>query len=220
MEKWIRLSATAQPSIFLRISSFIRGSEVSSFTRGFVLRQGFRFSSGVPSFTRGFAFRRGFVISSEGFVIRPVLGFVFRHARKVSSKNYNSATENLSSNSHFTISDLSDSNYHRISDATMEHILEFLENLNDQLDFDGFDVEYSSGVLTLKCGLKGTYVINKQPPNKQIWLSSPISGPKRYDYDLVHKKWFYHRDNTTLDELLNNELSTIFGTKVDVSQAM
>ncbi|CAG8753456.1 16615_t:CDS:1, partial [Gigaspora margarita] len=39
--------------------------------------------------------------------------------------------------------DLSDSNYHRISDATMEHILEFLENLNDQLDFDGFDVEYS-----------------------------------------------------------------------------
>lgn len=31
-----------------------------------------------------------------------------------------------------------------------------------------------SGVLTLKLGDKGTYVINKQPPNKQIWLSSPI----------------------------------------------
>lgn len=28
----------------------------------------------------------------------------------------------------------------------------------------------------------GTYVINKQAPNKQIWLSSPVSGPKRYDY--------------------------------------
>lgn len=28
----------------------------------------------------------------------------------------------------------------------------------------------------------GTYVLNKQPPNKQIWLSSPISGPKRYDW--------------------------------------
>ncbi|CAG8692331.1 11419_t:CDS:2, partial [Dentiscutata heterogama] len=122
--------------------------------------------------------------------------------------------------------DLSDSNYRQISDATMEHLLEFLENLNDQLDIDGFDVEYSSGVLTLKCGSKGTYVINKQPPNKQIWLSSPIrlfeyiSGPKRYDYDLVHKKWFYHRDNTTLDELLNNELSTIFSTKIDVSQTI
>ena len=31
-----------------------------------------------------------------------------------------------------------------------------------------------SGVLTLKLGSKGTYVINKQPPNKQIWLSSPF----------------------------------------------
>ncbi|CAG8653398.1 14474_t:CDS:2 [Racocetra persica] len=131
-----------------------------------------------------------------------------------------------------TNSDLSDSDYHRISDATMEHLLEFLENLNDQLDFGDFDIEYSvsqckmSGVLTLKCGSEGTYVLNKQPPNKQIWLSSPIrliecvSGPKRYDYDLMYKKWFYHRDNTTLDELLNNELSTIFCTKVDVSQAI
>jgi hypothetical protein len=24
-------------------------------------------------------------------------------------------------------------------------------------------------------GSHGTYVINKQPPNKQIWLSSPVS---------------------------------------------
>jgi frataxin len=28
--------------------------------------------------------------------------------------------------------------------------------------------------LTVKLGDKGTYVVNKQPPNKQIWLSSPI----------------------------------------------
>jgi hypothetical protein len=31
-----------------------------------------------------------------------------------------------------------------------------------------------SGVLTLDLGQHGTYVINKQPPNKQIWLSSPL----------------------------------------------
>lgn len=34
---------------------------------------------------------------------------------------------------------------------------------------------HQSGVLTLKLDEHGTYVINKQPPNKQIWLSSPIS---------------------------------------------
>lgn len=31
-----------------------------------------------------------------------------------------------------------------------------------------------SGVLTVKLGRHGTYVINKQTPNRQIWLSSPV----------------------------------------------
>ena len=30
------------------------------------------------------------------------------------------------------------------------------------------------GVLTLTLAGKGTYVLNKQAPNQQIWLSSPI----------------------------------------------
>lgn len=39
-----------------------------------------------------------------------------------------------------------------------------------------------AGVLEVSLPPSGTYVINKQPPNKQIWLSSPVSGPKRYDF--------------------------------------
>ncbi|EGT54939.1 hypothetical protein CAEBREN_28735, partial [Caenorhabditis brenneri] len=40
------------------------------------------------------------------------------------------------------------------------------------------------GVLTVNVSKTvGTYVINKQSPNKQIWLSSPMSGPKRYDLE-------------------------------------
>ena len=65
----------------------------------------------------------------------------------------------------------------------------------------------------------GTYVLNKQPPNRQIWLSSPVSGPKRYDYvlrdgsagggsfDGVGKgEWMYLRDGSTLTGLLQEEL--------------
>jgi frataxin len=74
-----------------------------------------------------------------------------------------------------------------------------------------------SGVLTLKFPPAGTYVINKQPPNKQIWLSSPISGPKRYDYVVVSEGqdakedtgagiWVYLRDGSTLAGLLETEL--------------
>lgn len=66
----------------------------------------------------------------------------------------------------------------------------------------------------------GTYVLNKQPPNKQIWLSSPISGPKRYDWVLsgesMHQKegsgngeWVYLRDGTNLTSLLNKELGIL-----------
>ena len=42
------------------------------------------------------------------------------------------------------------------------------------------------------------------------------SGPKRYDYDTSKHKWFYHRDNHTLDELLNAELSDVLKQPVDL----
>ncbi|KAJ8292261.1 Frataxin, mitochondrial [Rhodotorula toruloides] len=76
----------------------------------------------------------------------------------------------------YKIGQLSDREYHDVSNAAMDHLTEYLEEKLDELDVDGSDVEYSSGVLTVKLGDRGTYVINKQPPNKQIWLSSPIRG--------------------------------------------
>ena len=76
----------------------------------------------------------------------------------------------------------------------MDALLESLETLLDEVGRTEYEVEYSvsimsfpsgwlhtlisshsqSGVLTLNLADKGTYVINKQPPNKQIWLSSPF----------------------------------------------
>lgn len=53
----------------------------------------------------------------------------------------------------------------------------------------------------------GTYVINRQTPNKQIWLSSPKSGPKRYDF--INGRWIYKHDGKTLHELLNSEIPAI-----------
>ena len=52
------------------------------------------------------------------------------------------------------------------------------------------DVNYSSGVMKVDFvddQGKKTYVLNKQAPNKQLWLSSPFSGPQRYEYDLISK---------------------------------
>lgn len=70
--------------------------------------------------------------------------------------------------------------------------------------------------MTLKLGDKGTYVVNKQPPNKQLWLSSPTSGPKRYDFDSEHQVWFYGRDHHSLKYLLDTEITKAIGIDIDV----
>ncbi|KAJ1660759.1 hypothetical protein IWQ61_000372 [Dispira simplex] len=116
----------------------------------------------------------------------------------------------------FTAAQLSDAQYHDVAQTTMDHLVDRLEELGEEMELPEYDVEYASGVLTLTLGHHGTYVINKQPPNKQIWLSSPISGPKRYDYDTAHAAWFYQRDGSTLGELLNQELGALFHRSVDV----
>jgi len=71
-----------------------------------------------------------------------------------------------------------------------------------------------AGVLTIVFPPNGTYVINKQPPNKQIWLSSPVSGPKRYDYVHLNEgkesgNWVYLRDGSTMSGLLREEMGVL-----------
>ncbi|POS76532.1 frataxin [Diaporthe helianthi] len=115
-----------------------------------------------------------------------------------------------------TPADLTDAEYHEVADNYLEVILSELENLADKNE--AVEVEYSAGVLNATFPEIGTYVINKQPPNKQIWLSSPISGPKRYDYvvsgegqnqkeDTATGDWVYIRDGSTLAELFLKELN-------------
>ncbi|KAK9462055.1 frataxin, mitochondrial precursor, partial [Lipomyces oligophaga] len=97
--------------------------------------------------------------------------------------------------------------YHRLADDTLEHIFDHLEELGET--YGQIDSELSQGVLTLILPPNGTYVINKQPPNKQIWLSSPITGPVRYD--LIHGKWVDHWTSDTLGDLLRKEVTEALG---------
>uniref|UniRef100_G1LK23 Frataxin n=1 Tax=Ailuropoda melanoleuca TaxID=9646 RepID=G1LK23_AILME len=76
---------------------------------------------------------------------------------------------------------LDETTYERLAEKTLDSLAEFFEDLADKpYTFEDYDVSFGSGVLTVKLGGDlGTYVINKQTPNKQIWLSSPssVSGP-------------------------------------------
>ncbi|KAL8899803.1 MAG: hypothetical protein Q9192_001397 [Flavoplaca navasiana] len=123
--------------------------------------------------------------------------------------------------------------FHQLADHYIDNLVSRLEELQEERR--DVDCEYSAGVLNLDFPPAGTYVFNKQPPNKQIWLSSPISGPKRYDYVFTSPsapeiademtggngaarsgvgvnggerkgEWVYLRDGTTLTRLLKEEL--------------
>ncbi|KAK9477669.1 hypothetical protein V1514DRAFT_333111 [Lipomyces japonicus] len=108
--------------------------------------------------------------------------------------------------------DLSFNDFHAFSDETLELIATQIEDISANEAFKTVDFELSQGVLTLQLPPNGTYVINKQPPNKQIWLSSPISGPKRYNF--LNGKWIYNRDGTTLGDLLRAEVTKALGFEV------
>ncbi|XP_074186630.1 frataxin, mitochondrial [Rhinolophus sinicus] len=112
---------------------------------------------------------------------------------------------------------LDETTYERLAEETLDSLAEFFEDLADQpYTFEDYDVSFGSGVLTIKLGGDlGTYVINKQTPNKQIWLSSPSSGPKRYDW--TGKNWVYSHDGVSLHELLATEMTKALKTKLDLS---
>ncbi|KOB74952.1 putative frataxin, mitochondrial [Operophtera brumata] len=102
--------------------------------------------------------------------------------------------------------------FEEICNETLESLTDYFEELvDDAPNLKRADVTYSDGVLTVSLGSNyGTYVINRQSPNKQIWLSSPVSGPKRYDLVLKNGGyWAYKHDGKTLHQLLQEEISKI-----------
>ena len=107
------------------------------------------------------------------------------------------------------------SEYDGLSENDMETMHDSLESLCEDQDEGKWEVEYSSGVMTLSVPPHGTYVINKQPPNQQIWISSPVSGPARFGYSPAGV-WVHHRrQGVSLGKLLDDEIKGMLGRDFD-----
>ncbi len=113
---------------------------------------------------------------------------------------------------------LSESEYLRLADATLDATSAYLEGVCDAQPPGGADCDYAGGVLTLRLGAAGTFVLNRQPPSRQLWLSSPVSGPGRYDYCRQRGEWVLLRREgaPTLRELLSRELSNILRVPISI----
>ena len=103
--------------------------------------------------------------------------------------------------------------------STKMNLSSFINIVQTTLDkiYDSIDKkEYSiidninliDNVLTINIKGQKTYVLNIQKPTRQLWLSSPFSGPRRFEYDIKMSKWYdVHNKKITLYELLNAEIN-------------
>lgn len=103
---------------------------------------------------------------------------------------------------------MDENNFLLIADETLQSIYDQLEeNLPDHLESD-----LDSGVLTIKLETEQEYVINRHLPNRQIWMSSPLSGGTHFDYNEKSGKWLSSRNREIfLKALLASEISQLTG---------
>ncbi len=79
---------------------------------------------------------------------------------------------------------------------------------------DALEIDQSAGMLSIELPSGKQFVINRQIPTRQIWLSSPLSGGLRFDYDEEEKSWKLP-DGRRLDTLLKADLETLMEVEAE-----
>ncbi|KAL4569795.1 hypothetical protein LXL04_025438 [Taraxacum kok-saghyz] len=165
-----------------------------------------------------------FFLEHSNFALPPSSSLLCNHNHsRVGSRDFCSRTSNIDQvlSQGPAIIDysslLQEDEFHKLADTTINDLLEKIEEYGDSVDIDGFDIDYGNQVLTVKFGDLGTYVLNKQTPNRQIWMSSPVSGPSRFDWDQNGEGWIYRRTKAKLLETLENEIQQLCGDPIRLS---
>eukprot|EP00808_Paulinella_micropora_P013645 g7159.t1 len=112
--------------------------------------------------------------------------------------------------SNIRTTDTSKEVFHTESDKVL-HVIE--DTLDDS---DDIELRLSDGVLSINTP-RGTFVLNKHGVTRQIWLSSPLSGPSKYNYHgskTTPQRWLGERDEHPLSSLLKKEFTQVLGKDV------
>lgn len=109
-----------------------------------------RFSSSSSSMVLPSSSRRASVVTSRNIILRkPASPFLQQSQRRYLE---------------------TEAEFHSIADQALEAIQDAVDVLLDSQTYIEYDSSLSSGVLTIKLGEHGTWVINKQTPNRQLWV--------------------------------------------------
>ena len=102
------------------------------------------------------------------------------------------------------------SSFETLADRVLAAVLTRIdERLGDQVEAD-----LRGGVLTIELDDGRKFVINKHAPNRQIWLSSPLSGAAHFDWHGDSGEWRSTRGGAPLLARLGHELGEATGTEI------
>ncbi len=116
---------------------------------------------------------------------------------------------------------MDENHFATLADATLTQLFETI----DSAAGDELDVDQGEGIVTIELEDGGQYVINKHAPNRQVWLSSPVSGAHHFDYDETAGGWVNARavsrgamaSESMLEVILGSELSAVLGRELDLA---
>lgn len=91
----------------------------------------------------------------------------------------------------------------------------FMEALEDQAA-DDMEIDLENAILTLELPDGGQYVLNKHAPNREIWLSSPISGAWHFGWDAQAQDWRATKEGHSLADFLAKELTVRLGKPISL----
>lgn len=97
----------------------------------------------------------------------------------------------------------------------VDDILASIESQADAFE-DDIDCEVSSGILTLELASGSKVIINRQTPNREIWVAAKSGG---FHFRFDAGAWRDTRSNQTLDTLLTKVCSEQSGSDVVFSFA-
>eukprot|EP00760_Papus_ankaliazontas_P006047 PhM_4_TR12869/c0_g1_i1/m.29013/K19054/FXN; frataxin len=109
----------------------------------------------------------------------------------------------------YCMSGFTNKDYNTKADATLEMLSDHASDWENNYPDIVTDVAFSSGVLEIETTNAGKWVLNKQAPKLQIWLSSPKSGPSHYSHDDKTDTWVCDKTEQNMLHVLEKEFTEV-----------
>lgn len=107
---------------------------------------------------------------------------------------------------------MTDHEYHQQVDAILLHLEETIDTI-EQADLD---YESAGGILTIDFPDGSKIIINKQPPNQQIWVATKYDG---HHFDLLDEGWIDNRTGKEFWALVSEAATRQANVAIEFSPA-